>query len=330
MSEFNELLDLIDEATERDSDHISATEASNKFDQNFNCQEENQEENTCQIEYNCGKPFDVKLFAEEIRKKSEEENKIRQFNSDTISGYSIGHECIGATVLKIQNYPIKNFSHKWLPIVMRAALGNAVHDTIQKNTKQFTEQERSLKVPSIRCSVRLDCLSSNNLLAEIKSCTYSDYQKILKTKTPRITDFYQCLMYKYLIENHLEEIKNQKKLRSPPPQMDYYNIDTLQFIYVAHDILSSDAESFAECLKIVKQVKQMLKSRYNKFFFITALTIDLTKIDIQPYIDFIKAKIDRINWYVDNNKIPTQEDEFVDTGKCFFCLYNDTCPIKNT
>jgi len=327
LSELNGLLALIDETCQRDSNHISATEASNKQQQdNFTCQEKSDIKSD--IQYGCGVPFDVNLFAEEIRIKSENENRIRQYNSNTISGYSIGHECIGSTILKIFNHPIKNFSNKWLPIIMRAALGNAVHDTIQKNTNQFTEQERSLKVPSIRCSVRLDCLNSNNVLAEIKSCTYSDYQKILKTKSPRIGDFYQCVMYKYLIENHLEEIKSQKKLRSPAPQLDYYNIDTLQFIYVAHDILSSDAESFAECMKIMKEVKQMLKSKYNKFFFITALTIDLKSIDIAPYINFVKSKIDRINWYIDNNKIPTSEDEFVDMSKCFFCLYNDTCPIK--
>ncbi len=40
-------------------------------------------------------------------------------------------------------------------------------------------------------------------------------------------------------------------------------------------------------------------------------------------------KYKKINWYIDNNKIPKLGDEFVDAKKCFFCLYADQCPIKN-
>jgi len=319
MSNFSGILDLLDEGEDRDNNHISATEANNKI----NSYIEN-------INTNLTEPFDIELFSEEIKQKSEKENKLRNFYSQTINGYSIGHDCIGSTVLTIQNYPIKSFAHKWLPIVMRAALGNAVHDFIQKNSNQFSEQERSIKVPSIRCSVRLDCLISNNILVEIKSCTYDDYQKILKSETPRIGDFYQTLMYKYLLENYLQEAKSQplNTLRTSPPSLDKYNIEKLQFIYVAHDILSSDVESFSQCINIVKQVKKILNSKNNKFFFITTLVIDLKNINIEPHLLYVKNKIDRINWYIDNNKIPDSNDEFVDTKKCFFCLYNYNCPIK--
>jgi len=138
---------------------------------------------------------------------------------------------------------------------MRASLGNAVHDCIQKNSDQFTEQEKSIKVPSIRCSVRLDCLIGDNILVEIKSCTYTDYKKIIKNQTPRIEDFYQVMMYKYLLEHHLKEAQAQTQLRTPPPELAKYNIDTLQLIYVAHDICASDAESFSQCLKMATELK---------------------------------------------------------------------------
>ena len=331
MSNFAGILDLLDENTNRDKSHISATEASNKQGNESDSQQHKHHDIIIDSSssYSPGTPFDVQLFAEEIKEKSEKDNRLRQYYSDTISGYSIAHDCIGATVLKIMNHPVKSFAHKWLPIVMRASLGNAVHDCIQKNSNQFTEQEKSIKVPSIRCSVRLDCLISNNVLVEIKSCTYDDYKKIIKKQTPRIEDFYQMMMYKYLLEHHLPEAQSQTKLRTPPPELSHYNIDTLQLIYVAHDICAADAESFAQCIKMIKETKHLLNSKRNKFFFITALTLSTSDFDPDPYTNFVIDKIKAINWYIDNNKIPNIDDEFVNTKKCFFCLYSSACPIKN-
>lgn len=318
MSTFNGLTDLIE-----DSSKVTASNAGN-----FNNQITETENKDVVIPKNVGVPFNIQKYCDEVRQKSEEKNRIYQYYAENISGYSIATECIGTTVFKILNYPVEDFSNKWLPIVMRASLGKAVHDTIQENTDQFTEQECSMKVPSIRTSVRLDGLISNNVLVEIKSCTYDDYRKILREQTPRISDFYQVMMYKYIIENYLDECKQQTNTRTPPPQLDEYNIDTLQFIYVAHDIMTADVESFSECMKIVKDVKKLLKSKNNQFFFMTSLVLDTNQFDTTPYIDFIKNKIERINWYIDHNKFPTIEDEFVDTKKCFFCLYNNNCPIK--
>jgi len=348
MSNFAGILDLLDEGTVRDASHISASEASNHQGSEQKAGDKTNVINpyaqsdiiTQQpliqpvvehhlVEQEPGVPFDVQLFAEEIREKSEKDNRLRQHYSNTISGYSVAHDCIGATVLKIMNYPVKSFAHKWLPIVMRASLGNAVHDCIQKNSNQFTEQEKSIKVPSIRCSVRLDCLIGSNILVEIKSCTYTDYKKIIKNQTPRIEDFYQVMMYKYLLEHHLKEAQAQTQLRTPPPGLSEYNIDTLQLIYVAHDICASDAESFSQCLKMATELKKLLNSRRNKFFFITTITLKTSDFDPKPYTDYVINKIKRINWYIDNNKIPKLDDEFVDAKKCFFCLYSDQCPIKN-
>jgi hypothetical protein len=273
-------------------------------------------------------PFDLQLFCDELKTKSEEENKLYLEYAESISGYSIASECIGTSVFKILNYPVESFSHKWLPIIMRASIGKAVHETIQNNTNQFTEQERSMKVPSIRVSVRLDGLIGNNVLVEIKSCTYDDYNKILKTQKPRIGDFYQCMLYKYIIENHLEECKLQTNTRTAPPSLDKYDIDTLQFIYVAHDIISSDSECISECLKTVKTVKKLLNSKSNKFFFMTSVVLNTKDFEVKPFFDYIKEKIDSINYYVNSNKIPESDNKFIDRSKCFFCLYSPNCPIK--
>jgi len=326
LSTFNNLTTLLETGDNVDNpNRISASKAGDVKD----CSILQQEQPEIKIEKNVGKPFDVQHFCEEVRKKSEDDNKIYTHYASNISGYSIAAECIGTTVAKILNYPVKSFSHKWLPITMRASIGKAVHDAIQENTLQFTEQERSMKVPSIRTSVRLDGLISNNVLVEIKSCTYSDYRKILKSQTPRTPDFYQVMFYKYILENYLDECKKQTNTRTLPPQLDEYNIDTLQFIYVAHDVISSDAETFSECMKIVKDVKTLLKSKHNQFFYITSVVLDVNQFDISPYIDFIKRKIEKINWYIDHNKFPTDDDEFVDKTKCYFCLYSGTCPLSN-
>ena len=45
-------------------------------------------------------------------------------------------------------------------------------------------------------------------------------------------------------------------------------------------------------------------------------------------MDHVKNKIDRVNYYMDNNLEVALDDEFVDPSKCFFCLFGDVCPHK--
>lgn len=323
MSTFNGLIDLINDP---DSGKITASNSSN-----YNKSSSNSSNiiGKQKIIKRKGNPFDLQLFCNEIREKSIKDNKIYHSYVSNISGYSIASECIGTTVLKILSYPVEDFSNNWLPIIMRSMLGKSMHDMLQENSDQFTEQECSLKVPSIRTSCRLDGLIGSNVLVEIKSCTYDDYRKILKNQSPRPADFLQTMTYKYLLENHLEECQKQTNTRTPPPALDKYNIDTIQLIYVAHDVLSADVESFSECVKITKEVKKMLKSKYNQFFYMTSVVLNIEDFDTKPYLDYIKKKIDRINYYINNNKLPTIDDEFIDTKKCYFCLYYKSCPIKN-
>ena len=273
-------------------------------------------------------PFNMQKFVSEVAKKSDNKGRAYSQLTQSISGYDIATNCIGNTVYKLQNMPVKSFASKWLPIAMRGVIGTAVHDFIQDTSEQFTELEPTLKIPSIRFSGRLDGLIGNNVLVEIKSCTYTDYQKIIKTMSPRLPDFRQCMAYKYILENHLDEAKNANvKRRTQPPVLDKYNIDTLQFIYVAHDLLASDIEDFGEMLNRIKHIKKVLNSRSNSFFFMSTLTVNLTDEISKPHIDYVEDKIKRINWYVDNNKFPTKDDPYVNK-KCFFCLYDKVCQLK--
>ena len=176
--------------------------------------------------------FTIDKFIQDLTTNSANFNKTVHNNSIHMNAYDVASNCIREIIFKILNYPIKDYKAVWLPILLRAELGKAVHNFIQSNSTVFTEQERSMKVPSIRVSGRLDCLINDNILCEIKSCTYDDYHKILTKRQPRMADFMQTLLYKYLLENYLSEIKSQprKTLRSDPPALDKYKIQYIQFI----------------------------------------------------------------------------------------------------
>lgn len=272
------------------------------------------------------KLFDVNDFVNDLADKSAEENMKRELNSNNINSYDIASNCIRQVIFKILNYPVQNYENVWLPVIMRAKLGNAVHEFIQDNATVFTEAEVALRIPSKRLSIRLDNLINDNVLVEIKSCTYSDYAKIINTKRPRDPDFYQSVLYRYILHNYLDEAHSQPpKARGSKPKLTKYNIDTIQIIYAAHDLLSSDCTSVSEAVNEAKTVKKLLNSKHNKFFYITALTIDLNTIDITPYEAYIVEKLDTINYHLNTNTIPSKNNKFVNSKSCFFCLYKDVC-----
>ena len=323
MSEFNDLLNIIGS----DKEPIQEAQISDQ---------QNLETAPVQLGVNEHRsPFSIQLFADEIRNHSEGKGRAYAELAQNISGYDIAHNCISNVVKKILKYPVKSFAQQWLPVILRSTVGSGIHDFVQQHSDQFTELEPSIKIPSIRFSGRIDGLIGNNVLVEIKSCTFDDYRKIVKSQRPRTPDFYQMMTYKYILENYLTEAKQQplksksnpEGTRTPPPALDKYDIDTLQIIYVAHNILSDDIEDLGQALENIKHIKQVLKSKHDQFYFMTSIVLNTKDFDTVPYLDFIHRKIERINWYVNSNKLPTCDDEFVDTKKCFFCLYKDNCEL---
>lgn len=269
-------------------------------------------------------PFDIEIFARELYEHSETKNREVIESSTSINAYDVAHNCIKQVVYRLNNTPVESFANKWLPIFMRSFIGSAIHEFIQSSS-QFTEREISVKVPSIRFSGRADCSIGNNTIVEIKSLPYPEYKKIVKNRTPRREDYLQTLAYKIMYEDHLKEAKVQQNTRTSPPKFDYYHIDKIQYIYVAHDIISSDNESLAEALDIIKTLKKKLQSKKDPFFFISSLVMDLTTVDVSKDIEWIKNKIKAINYYLDNKLTPSNDDEFVDGKGCYFCLYKDLC-----
>lgn len=274
--------------------------------------------------------FDLQLFGQELYNNSQIKNKNYHEYAENISGYDIAANCIKAVVYKLIKTPIESYADKWLPLAMRSTIGTAIHDFIQTNSKQFTEQEVCLKVPSIRFSGRLDCLIGNETLVEIKSVPYTDYKKILNSQTPRTNDFYQTITYKYILENYLQEIKNPKVQvrRGQKPLLNQYNIKNIQYIYVAHDIIAHDIEDLSQALSIIQKLKSNLNSKYNKFFFTTILTLGLEDKDLEPYIKYVDTKIKHINYYLENNKIPPNNDPYINPKSCFFCHYKKICDYQ--
>ncbi len=271
--------------------------------------------------------FNIDDFLMDVNEVSLDKNKKYLSNATNINGYDIASNCIRQIIFKLLKQPVTSYVDNWLPVIMRANLGNAIHDFIQNTSKTFTEWECSLKVPSQRVSVRLDNLIRDNVLVEIKSCTFTDYDKIIRTNKPRDNDFYQAMFYRYLLHEYLDEIKSQplNTLRSPPPKLPKYNIDTIQLIYAAHDLISSESGSLSEALKHAAAVKKVLNSKYNRFYYITTITLDLNSFDTTPYENYIKEKLQTINYHIDCNKIPSMDNKFIKPSGCFFCLYKNIC-----
>ena len=140
MSELNSALDFL---------HDNSFSEKEKIDQVT----ENIEKNV--IEHN--QPFNVQLFEEELFKQSYDKNKKHSERlTQNITGYDICHNCIQNVLYKLRNTPVPSYADVWLPVKLRTTLGNAAHEFLQKNTKQFTETELNLKVPSIGFYGKID------------------------------------------------------------------------------------------------------------------------------------------------------------------------------
>jgi hypothetical protein len=277
--------------------------------------------------------FTVDQFVANLSRSTAEKNRRYATRPiQNISGYDIASGCIREIYYRLTGVPLKSYEDLWLPVTMRGVIGSAVHDYIQENFN-FTEVEKSMKVPSINFSGRYDCSIGNHTLVEIKTAPYlgdKGYKNVVKTQQARKADFHQVMTYKYVLENFLKEMQRQPResLRTDPPSADNYDIKYLQFIYIAHDIISADLESIPENRSLIAAFKRQLKSGKNKFSFITCITYDLTRIpNLDEYIKPIKSKIGAINDHLSSNKTPTMSNPFINKDSCFFCKYKEKCQI---
>lgn len=271
--------------------------------------------------------FTVEDFKQNLRTKSALSNKKFIDTSERLNAYDIVHSCIRNPIFRLLGTPIPDYSDNWLPVKLRSSFGSACHDFLQTNSACFTETEIYLRIPSINMSVKIDCLTGLNTLVEIKTCSYADYSKILKTNHARTEDFYQALLYRYLLEHHIDEAKSQdvdlKKYSLP--KHDKYNITNIQMIYVCHELFSSDYNTLDQAVQESKELKRQLKSKYNTMWFIKVINYDLVKSNFDPHVEMIKDKINESNKFLQAKMVPTMDHKYVDPKKCFFCLYKNHC-----
>jgi len=280
--------------------------------------------------------FSIDEFISNLKKNSEKSKFERLLFSDNINAYDISQCCIAQVLYRLYNTPVPSYEDVWLPVYMRAVIGNAVHEFIQSNFN-FDEIEVVVKIDKFKFSGRIDAIINNNVLVEIKTVSYNDYKSIINTNMPRDKDLHQTLIYKYLLENYLDEINKTRerlikedsinKTKYNWPRQNNYSIKYIQYIYVAHDLTSSEVSSISEALYIQKQIKKQLNSKYNKFFFIKDIIIDIeqNKEYYQQLEQKLFQKLQKILFYYNRNKLPNPNDEYIDKNQCFFCLYKDIC-----
>jgi len=275
--------------------------------------------------------FETAAFKQLVKEDSVSRNRSYARNTTNIGGYDIAHNCIKTTLFRMLGYTPTNYANSWLPLGFRAALGTAVHAYIQDlgEGKIFTESEVCLKVPSKRISMRLDNLINDETLVEIKSCSYADYKKILSSNKPRLGDLHQAIFYKYLLQNHLEEMKLQEPTRggARPGLDDYSNIKYIQMIYVCHEIITGESELMSDEVKYATAVRKLAKkeSGISDFWFIAPLVMDLSTFDVAAHEAYLVEKLETIIKYADLKQMPLDNNKFVDNSKCFFCQFKDQC-----
>jgi hypothetical protein len=270
--------------------------------------------------------FDLNRFQTQLRAKSIQKNKDYHLHSENISGHDLASGCSRSIYYRINNVPSDNYANKWLPVDFRCHLGSSVHEFIQDNYQSFTEKEVCLKVPSKRLSCRLDCLINNNVLVEIKSCNYADLSEIIKTGRPRQKDLYQAVLYKYLLENYLEEIKLQQPTRNGViPSLDYYKITNIQLIYVCHELISGDTENINDAVAFSKNLAKLNNSKQNPFWFIQTINVDLKNTNVQLYENLLVDKLEDVLSFLNSKTVPPLDSKFIDKSACFFCLHSNVC-----
>lgn len=272
--------------------------------------------------------FSETNFEEDLIRKSHDKNKYFAENTTRLNSYDIVHSCIRSVIFRMLGFPVKSYKDNWLPVSYRTTLGSATHDFIQGTSTKFTEQEVYLRIPSKNISVKIDCITNHDTIVEIKSCTYADYEKILKTNQARSEDFFQALLYKYLIENFLDESKKQdlgeRASKYNLPKLNKYEIDKIQMIYVCHELMAAD-KTIEESVQFAKSLRKQLNSKFNTLWFIKSILYPMDNEKYKHHIQLIEERLDETQDFINKQLVPPMKHRFVDTSKCFFCLYKDSC-----
>ena len=276
------------------------------------------------------KLFDMGVFISNLKNKTQYDNFNRLIYSDNITAYDIAITCNRQVTYKLLNYPIRSYESAWLPVLFRSTMGIAIHDFIQSNY-DFDQIEAQIIIPEYKFYGKVDAINGNNVLIEIKTVPFSDYKNILDTNSPRPKDLKQTLIYKYLLENHIDKIDTSKSNL----KIQEYKFQYIQFIYIAHDLISADIESISQQLQLVNHLKknifkyELSNHPDKRFFFMNTITIDLSDDNISRELQIIENELSQKLNDILTNYHKSTLSENVDTSQCFFCPYKHICEYTN-
>jgi len=231
------------------------------------------------------KLFHLKDFIINLKNNSIKQQFDRLVYSSNITAYDIAQSCSRQVLYKLLNYPVKLYESVWLPVLFRAKIGTAIHDFIQENF-DFDEIEVVIKIPEFKFSGRIDAINGNDVLIEIKTVPFTEYKEIIECNFPRNKDLKQTLVYKYLLENHIEKIRpddNSSSTEHNFPKKSNYKFNYIQFIYIAHDLISAEYNTINESIEITKIIKNKIKNDISnhpdhRFYFMYVFALD-TKVE---------------------------------------------------
>jgi hypothetical protein len=247
------------------------------------------------------KSFTIHDFVKNLNNKAVVEKFEQYLFSDNITAYDIAYNCILQVLFRLNNIPVESLESKWLPVLLRAIIGSAVHKFIQLNY-DFDEVEVPVKIPEIRFSGKVDAIIGGNTLVEIKTVTLNDFNLIRKKNLPRKKDFIQLYCYKYLMEEYQEKGPYNK----------------FQFIYIYNGY---ESQSTQELIEVNDVSADTSLSQFKNIIHV--LTID--NVQNEQVEDYIKRKLDVINTHLDKGTYPSCDNEFIDKRCCYFCLYKKIC-----
>lgn len=272
--------------------------------------------------------FAIDTFVKEMKDNSITSNKSR-YSTTRFNAYDIASNCIRNVLFRIYKTPLNSYEDTWLPVKLRTTIGSACHDFLQ-SSKIFTEKEVYLRIPSKNISVKIDGLIDKNVLVEIKTCAYDDFDEIHRTNAPRIKDMYQAFLYRHLLENYLEESISQdvSDKQYNIPKHEKYDIKAIQFIYICNELLSMHDTSIEDDVKFSREIKKKYSSKRNPFWFIKVITVE--NLDNYSSItNHLVDKLNSLNEFFNKNMMPNMQNKYVDKSGCFFCLYKDVCKKYN-
>lgn len=232
-SEYEKLLDIIDEEKKNSEKHTSKPVKDNKPEPKENITKKDVEQKDNKPDIGNYQSLDINSFysKQPVSSKNTEFNvekfktlmrkklitnyyRIREYKRPYISVTEI-LSCLRKSYYERMKYTVNDSDLFNFPqLLLIQEVGNKVHDLVSENY-DFDEVEKVLKSENFKLKGRVDAIK-NSTIFEIKTVDPSEFKQIQKI---RENDYNQGIVYGYILNN------------------DYgYNISSLEVIYISRDL----------------------------------------------------------------------------------------------